>query len=668
MTDFVDYKPAATTDNGAVSCSRPVNHPGMITKTDAPAFLRRHLWVVALLAVLVIVATLYLARVPDHPPGFYIDESSICYNAYTISQTGRDEYDNEWPLFFRAFGDYKNPVYIYLLAGVFRFTGPSIFVARLFSVTLGIAAAVLLGLLALRITNQRIIAFLVVLTVLLTPWLFELSHVVLEVSLYPLVLALFLLCVYRASRKPRWSWIEILLLPVTLALVSYTYSIGRLLGPLLALGLIFFFTRGRRLGLLLNWGLYVLTLVPMFIFQRRHPNALSGRFSIITYVTSQNAPDNIAWEFVKHYFGNFNPWRLLVTGDPNAFQITHIYGAELLLAVTGLLSVAGLLLVFRCHLRDAWWRFVVYGVAASVVPASLTNEYVHTLRLVPLAVFLIVLTIPALEWLTRKRHPVILSLLVLLVLAQGAAFQWRFHVSAHSQKRLDLFDNGYPDKILSVAIASPNKPIYLADALSIPGYIQAYWYATLRGMPTSEFARLAPNALAPVGALVISTEDRCLRCQIIATSHFYKLYVMTGRAPERRPLPGADFRASLSVAFAPSVVKTGEQFSLHVRVKNEGNTVWLAQERTGEPLQVGLGNHWLDNEGRVIINDDGRSPVLDDIKPGQEVEVPLTVNAPKSPGEYVLELDMLQEGVSWFALRGSPTVRLPVKVEKHWWN
>lgn len=625
-------------------------------------------WTLTLLIVIVFVTLLYVVDSPKNPPGFYIDESSVAYNAHLIAQTGRDEHGLAWPLFFQAFGEYKNPVYIYLLAGLFRFTGPSIPAARLFSATLGIAAAVLLGLLALRITNRRVIAFLVVLTALLTPWLFELSRVVLEVSLYPLVLALFLLCVYRASQKPRWSWIEILLLAVTLALISYTYSIGRLLGPLLALGLIFFVTRGRRLGLLLTWGLYALTLVPMFLFQRRHSNALSGRFSIITYITRQNTPGNIAWEFVKHYFGNFNPWRLLVTGDPNAFQITHIYGAELLLMATGLLSVAGLLLVFRYHLRDAWWRFVVYGVVASVIPASLTNEYVHTLRLVPLAVFLIVLTIPALEWLTRKRRPVILSLLVLLILAQGAAFQWRFHANAHSQKRLDLFDNGYPDKIFSVAVASSNKPIYLADVPGIPGYIQAYWYATLRRVPISEFDRLAPADLAPVGALVISTEERCLRCEIIATSDFYKLYVVTGRAPERKPLPGADFRAHISVTSAPSVIKAGEQYSLRVRVKNEGNTVWLAQERALSPLQVSLGNHWLDSERRVILPDDGRSPVLDDIKPGQEVEMTLTINAPKSPGDYVLEIDMVQEGVSWFGLRGSPTVQLPVKVEKRWWN
>ena len=55
---------------------------------------------------------LYFADVPDNPPGFYIDESSIAYNAHAVSQTGRDEHGTPWPLFFRAFGDYKNPTFV----------------------------------------------------------------------------------------------------------------------------------------------------------------------------------------------------------------------------------------------------------------------------------------------------------------------------------------------------------------------------------------------------------------------------------------------------------------------------------------------------------------------------------------------------------------------------
>ena len=630
-------------------------------KTDAVAFLRHRFRVLLLLVILIGTTVHYFAHVPNHPAGFYLDESSIAYNAFTISQTGRDETGSSWPLYFRAFDDYKNPVYIYLLAGVFRVTGPSISVARFVSVIMGIAAAVLLGLLAFRISHQLVIALVIVLSALLTPWLFELSRVVLEVSLYPLLLVFFLLCVYRASRKPHWGPLEVLSLAVTLALITYAYSIGRLLGPLLALGLIFPGMHKRHRALLLTWGVYALTLVPLFIFHKRHSGALTSRFSIITYITPDNTIGNITWEFIKHYFGNFNPVRLLVTGDPNEFQITHIYGAELLLLVTGVLSVAGLVLVLSYRLRDSWWQFVIYSVAVSVVPASLTKEYVHILRLSPLAVFLVVLTIPALQWLSEKRPPLVLPLLVFFMLLQGAAFQWKFHRAAHTQKRLDLFDDGYPGKIFAVATASPNRPIYLADAQGTPGYIQAYWYATLRGLPTSDFARLSTDALAPSGALVISTEKRCRHCKIISTSDFYNLFVVTEASPERKPL--TDFRASLSVMTQPSSVKTGEQFTLQVSVRNDSNSVWLAQERTGSSLQVSMGNHWLDSTGKIVINDDGRSPVLNDVNPGEEVVMSLTVNAPNAPGEYLLEIDMLQEGISWFGLRGSKTLRIPVTVK-----
>jgi hypothetical protein len=42
------------------------------------------------------------------------------------------------------------------------------------------------------------------------------------------------------------------------------------------------------------------------------------------------------------------------------------------------------------------------------------------------------------------------------------------------------------------------------------------------------------------------------------------------------------------------------------------------------------------------------------------------VAAPRKPGDYLLELDMVQESVSWFAQQGSKPVRLPVTVEPRW--
>src|SRR5436190_98995 len=100
-------------------------------------FFRRHFQVIVLLVMIAGGAVLYARALTTNPAGFYVDESSIAYNAHLISQTGHDEHGVAWPLYFRAFGDYKNPVYIYLLAGLFKLTGQSILAARLLSAFLG---------------------------------------------------------------------------------------------------------------------------------------------------------------------------------------------------------------------------------------------------------------------------------------------------------------------------------------------------------------------------------------------------------------------------------------------------------------------------------------------------------------------------------------------------
>src|SRR5436189_1927236 len=150
----------------------------MQTKPLRPENRRWHLRVA--LAFFALVLTVYLIGVPRTPSGFCLDESSIAFNAHLISTTGHDEHNQAWPLFFQAFGEYKNPIYIYLLAAVFKLAGPSNLVARRFSALLGFAAAAILGWLGWRITRRRWIALVTFLTALFTPNLFEVSRLVFE--------------------------------------------------------------------------------------------------------------------------------------------------------------------------------------------------------------------------------------------------------------------------------------------------------------------------------------------------------------------------------------------------------------------------------------------------------------------------------------------------------
>jgi hypothetical protein len=632
--------------------------------------------------------SLYAAGVPRDPPGFYIDESSIAYNAHMVARTGADEYGTPWPLYFRAFGEYKNPVFVYLLAALFRVTGPSILAARLLGASLGAFAALLLGLLAARISRRREAFAVVALSALLTPWLYEGSRLAFEAAVYPPAAALMLLALWRASSRERWSASDIIAVAAALALLTYSYSVGRLLGPLLAAGLVFFITRRNLARVLQTWAAYALALVPLLVFAVRNPGALTGRFKLLTYATPQSTLAADASGFVRHFLADINPWRWLVTGEANVRD--HVSGAGALLAPTVALAACGLFLVVRKHRREAWWRFLLYALAASVVPAALTTDDFPQLRLIAFPVFFHALTIPAVAWLlggerdtaslraraaglratndtslhaatseasvdesapsrTRLRRRAVIYAVVAVMLLQGAYFQWLFHSTA--QDRWYVFDARFTRTILAPALATGRSTIYLYDPPGRSGYIQALWHSAVEGVEASRFVRLAPGETPPPGALVISTEDVCSNCRLLARSINYILYAVppTDLSARVSPLPPEALRALITSNELPRALKAGERRTVSVIVKNVGDATWPAVGDAEGRYAVVLRDRWLKSDGS--ISEDGAAGIHYDLEPGDTVGLSLQIQAPDAPGNYVLELDMAQDGAARFGPR-----------------
>jgi hypothetical protein len=606
---------------------------------------------------------LYAADVPRNPPGFYIDESSIAYNAHLVGRTGRDEHGEAWPLYFQAFGDYKNPTYVYLLAAVFRVTGPGVTAARLLSAALGALAALLLGLLAARMTRRVEAGAVVGFSALLTPWLYECSRLVFEVAAYPAACALLLLALWRASTRERWNSVDTIAVASSLALLTYTYSIGRLLGPLLAAGLAFFVTRRNLARVLQTWAAYALTLVPLLVFSLRHPGALAGRFSLITYVTPESGLAADARAFALHYLADVNPWRWLVTGEQNIRD--HLPDAPALLAVTFLLAVGGLVLVLRRRVREAWWRFVLYALAASVVPAALTVNDFPQLRLIAVPVFLHVLLVPAVARLCeggRWRRAALYAAVALLLL-QGAHFQWLFH--ARPPERWYIFDARFPIRILAPALeASRDANLYLYDPPGRSGYIQALWHGALRGVGASRFRRLAQGQRPPPGAVVISTEEECADCRLLARSINYILYAVppTELKPTAAALRPEEMRASLTSRELPASLAAGECRRVEVIARNVGGATWAAVGDEAGRYAVRLRERWMKADGSLVVKEGSAARIPFDMEPGDTAGLTLEVAAPDAPGEYVLELDVVQEGVARFGANGSKALRTGVRV------
>jgi hypothetical protein len=114
--------------------------------------------------VFVLVTAAVLARnlvaLGSSPPGLYADEASIGYNAWTIAHYGVDEHGAVFPLYFQAFGEWKNPVYIYLLAPCVWLFGLSPAVIRLPAALLGVVTMIALAGFAWHVTRSHLIALI----------------------------------------------------------------------------------------------------------------------------------------------------------------------------------------------------------------------------------------------------------------------------------------------------------------------------------------------------------------------------------------------------------------------------------------------------------------------------------------------------------------------------
>ena len=79
-----------------------------------------------------------------------------------------------------------------------------------------------------------------------------------------------------------------------------------------------------------------------------------------------------------------------------------------------------------------------------------------------------------------------------------------------------------------------------------------------------------------------------------------------------------------------------------------------------------LGAHLYDEAG-TLLNFDALSEPLAvpprEINPGETVKVVLRI-ATQPPGRYLLELDCVAGGVTWFAKSGSQSAILPIEITR----
>jgi len=106
-------------------------------------------------------------------------------------------------------------------------------------------------------------------------------------------------------------------------------------------------------------------------------------------------------------------------------------------------------------------------------------------------------------------------------------------------------------------------------------------------------------------------------------------------------------------------VGAGETIQGDAVVQNVGSVTWLPGDT---PLGgVNLGVHLRTREGSPLAVDFARVRLIGSTPPGDMQKVSFSLKPPDR-GEYLLEFDLVSEGIGWFEMNGSATVSVAVTV------
>lgn len=117
------------------------------------------------------------------PPGLHIDEVSFAADAKSIAETGRDTWNQPWPLVFKAFGEWKAPGLVYSMAFWTKALGRmDTGIARLPSAIAGIVILIVFAATIYVLYPKPLIASIVfsVFALAFSPWHFDMSKIFYE--------------------------------------------------------------------------------------------------------------------------------------------------------------------------------------------------------------------------------------------------------------------------------------------------------------------------------------------------------------------------------------------------------------------------------------------------------------------------------------------------------
>lgn len=388
------------------------------------------------LTIFIVACVLRLYQVQNIPPGVNRDEASIGYTAYSILHTGRDEYGRLFPVSFESFGDWKLPLYIYVVVPFVYVLGLSELAVRLPSVIFGVLSVLLTFYFVKLLFRDNRLAFLTMFLAAISPWSIHLSRVESE-SNTAVFLVLLGMILFLKSLSKNWLIIPSL---ISLALTYFTYAGNHIFTTLLIIGTFFIYRDKIVKTKFTLIAIILFALMSGFIFyntllmadktkisgigifgdpsivhakiempRNQHFNPQSF-FVKISHNKIVFAGETIA----KNYFNAFSPQFLFISGGTNHAHNIIDFGNMYLVEAPFLFF--GLIYLFAIK-KGREKKLILLWFLIAPIAASITKDAPHTNRMFAIFPTLSIITAFGIIYFIKDffKNSVVKKLLIVIV-------------------------------------------------------------------------------------------------------------------------------------------------------------------------------------------------------------------------------------------------------------
>ncbi|MCL5783746.1 MAG: glycosyltransferase family 39 protein [Patescibacteria group bacterium] len=444
------------------------------------AIVNRYKIIICLLCVILLGAFVRFYHLEKVPVALTGDETAFGYNSFAIFKTLKDEYGQFLPLAFKSFGDYKEPVFVYLLAPLTGIFGLSEIVIRFPIAVAGTLLILVTYLISLKIFNSKIIALVAGLMVATSPWAIIFSRGGWEAMLALFITTLALYLSFLSFKRQKWLYPAVILFSIAV----YTYHSEKIVVPLLVVSFWLLFKKQLALSLkqfFLLGGILVVFAIPLLVGltnasgQSRASGSLTLDYLFHStkdqsYALTANLlaePDNFIYSWIEHsrvslsvtdiaskFYAYISPANIFTYGDEvgrhSVVGFGVLYPFDFLFILLG-----GYFLIKKS--KNSYEKLLIIWLFAGLLPAMITMDKLHTIR--PLAAlpalyiieaFGLVTFLKYLKDINRKWVVISVLLLAIVIPIYFLRFLQSYFVYTPIE-RADWWQYGYKQVVQTVA-------------------------------------------------------------------------------------------------------------------------------------------------------------------------------------------------------------------------